>query len=81
MIVNSKEMAQLRLKDIKQTEAVRQLMIRCFGGSELDYEYQPKPKLRLKPLGASSSSGSCPNARIESYISKNILELMSRTVV
>jgi hypothetical protein len=72
-------MAQLRLKNKdKETEAVRELMIRCLGGSTLNLDYPPKPTLRLKPkaMGASSTS-----ANLDRYISQSVTELLSRTVV
>jgi hypothetical protein len=56
-------------------EAVRELLSTCFG---VDYQPTPKPKLRLKPLGASDDM---PSAKIDRQISQSITELMKRTVV
>lgn len=72
---------KLRLRrDVRDAEAVRELMERftCPYVSSQGYEVAPKPKLRLK---SKLLGGSTPLEQVKAYISQNIAELLGRTVV
>ncbi len=77
MVPNQKQTPGLRLKDTRQSEAVRELLSRTIlGGGESTYQAVPKLRLRSKVMGGSSI-----DRDRETYISQNIAELLSRTIV